>query len=98
MGDPGRHCPFLNRADERCSEHFRLDHLGEAFGQCFDLYHACPTYQELLLERQCRRAEAAALLAARGGDPAAAAGAWGWEEAGSHDGRQGTEADGAEAG
>ena len=72
MAHLGHHCPFLNRADERCSAHFRLDHLGDAFEHCFDRYHACPIYEELLLERQVRRAEAA-LRPAVGGP---AAGAW----------------------
>jgi hypothetical protein len=55
----GQHCPFLNRADDRCSTHFRLDHLDEAFDHCFDRYPECAVYQELLLERRVRRAEAA---------------------------------------
>src|SRR5690349_20652918 len=56
----GHHCPFLNRADERCSAHFQLDHLGEAFEHCFDEYAACPIYLELLSERRFRRSLAAA--------------------------------------
>src|SRR5436190_17733564 len=59
MTDRGQHCPFLNRADDRCSTHFRLDRLDEAFDYCFDRYPACAVYQELLLERRVRRAEAA---------------------------------------
>ena len=55
----GQHCPFLNRADDRCSTHFRLDRLDEAFDHCFDRYPACAVYQQLLLERRVRRAEAA---------------------------------------
>ena len=55
----GQHCPFLNRADDRCSAHFRLDRLDEAFDYCFDQYPQCAVYQQLLLERRVRRAEAA---------------------------------------
>jgi hypothetical protein len=50
------HCPFLNRADERCSQHFSLDRLDHAFRYCFDGYHACPVYAQLLTERRERRA------------------------------------------
>jgi hypothetical protein len=57
----GQHCPFLNRADDRCSMHFRLDQLDKAFDHCFDRYPACAVYQQLLLERRVRRAEAAVL-------------------------------------
>lgn len=60
MSDHGHYCPFLNRADARCSTHFQLDHLGAAFEHCFDHYHDCTVYAELLEERQQRRAAAAA--------------------------------------
>ncbi len=56
MSDRGHHCPFLNRADSRCSEHFNLDHLGHAFDYCFGYYDACAVYARLLAERQMRRA------------------------------------------
>lgn len=49
------HCPFLNRADSRCSNHFSLDRLGHAFDHCFGSYKTCPTYLELLVERRVRR-------------------------------------------
>ena len=55
MADRSIHCPFLNRTDSRCAEHFHLDHLQHAFRFCFDRYEACPLYDELLAERQCRR-------------------------------------------
>jgi len=55
MPDQGNHCPFLNRADRRCSEHFSLDHLQHAFKYCFDRYTTCPMYMELLAERRSRR-------------------------------------------
>ena len=55
MPDQGNHCPFLNRADRRCSEHFSLDHLQHAFKYCFDRYTTCPMYMELLSERRSRR-------------------------------------------
>jgi hypothetical protein len=84
--EPESHCPFLNRTDERCSTHFRLDHLRQAFDHCFDRYHACPVYRELLVERRLRRTAASAVLQVRsamaagdgGFDPAADAG-WAWE-------------------
>lgn len=69
----GNHCPFLNRTDERCAEHFSLDELEYAFNHCFGQYRACAAYQELLAERQTRRALAyaaqGAAVAAGAGDP-----------------------------
>lgn len=56
MSDAAQHCPFLNRADARCAEYFRLDHLHHAFKHCFDRYVACPVYLERLVERRVRRA------------------------------------------
>jgi hypothetical protein len=56
------HCPFLNRSDQRCSEMFNLDHLQHAFKFCFDDYHECPMYAQLLAERQGRRAFASARM------------------------------------
>jgi hypothetical protein len=56
MTDHGRHCPFLNRADARCSKHFSLDHLGHAFDYCFGYYEGCGVYLQLLAERRVRRA------------------------------------------
>ena len=53
----GEHCPFLNRADDRCSANFSLDHLQHAFHHCFGTYQACPVYYELLAERRERRGE-----------------------------------------
>ena len=58
------HCPFLNRADERCGPHFHLDKLGHAFAYCFGRYKTCPHYLELLVERRVRRLTAAATAAA----------------------------------
>ena len=49
------HCPFLNRPDDRCAEHFHLDDLGHAFAYCFDHYAACPVYVERLVERRVRQ-------------------------------------------
>ena len=64
------HCPFLNRADRRCAEHFSLDRLGHAFEFCFDAYKTCPTYLQLLVERQVKRVSGGAGVAAavKGGD------------------------------
>ena len=56
MTEQGRHCPFLNRADNRCSEHFSLDQLGHTFDYCFGYYEGCAVYLELLVERRVRRA------------------------------------------
>jgi hypothetical protein len=55
MSDRGVYCPFLNRADSRCSHHFSLDRLEHAFEHCFGKYQSCPTYLELLVERRVRR-------------------------------------------
>jgi hypothetical protein len=53
------HCPFINRADERCSEHFHLDDLNHAFDFCFDRFKRCPVYKERLGEwRLSKRAGA----------------------------------------
>ena len=55
--DRNEHCPFLNRADSRCGEHFHLDQLDHAFEFCFDRYTSCPTYLERLVERRLRQDE-----------------------------------------
>jgi hypothetical protein len=55
MADQGNHCPFLNRADGRCSTFFSLDRLDHAFEYCFGEYQQCPVYLELLVERRVRR-------------------------------------------
>ena len=59
MSQRAVHCPFLNRSDVRCSSHFSLDHLSDAFDQCMGAYQACPVYLELLAERRERRGELA---------------------------------------
>lgn len=51
------HCPFLNKSDARCSDHFHLSNLEHAFEYCFDRYQACPVYLERLVERRVRRIE-----------------------------------------
>jgi hypothetical protein len=53
--DDDHHCPFLNRADERCSPHFHVDALDHAYAFCFGRYKLCPHYLELLVERRVRR-------------------------------------------
>ena len=58
--DREQHCPFLNRADHRCSAFFSIERLQHAFEHCFDAYRSCEVYHELLAERQSRRSEAAA--------------------------------------
>ena len=74
MPKRGEHCPFLNRADDRCSANFSLDHLQHAFHHCFGKYHACPVYYELLAERRERRGESLVLTAAAWDDVTAAPG------------------------
>jgi hypothetical protein len=58
MTEQANHCPFLNRTDARCSNHFSLDSLGHAFAYCFGQYQECPEYSELLAERRERRHDA----------------------------------------
>ena len=60
MHDEAHHCPFLNRADVRCSTFFSLDRLDHAFAYCFSSYQSCGVYAELLGERRTRRANACA--------------------------------------
>lgn len=55
MSDHGNHCPFLNRADARCSNFFSLERLDHAFEFCFNEYSQCRVYLELLVERRVRR-------------------------------------------
>jgi hypothetical protein len=55
MPTKAQHCPFLNRADPRCSEAFNIDKLDHAFKYCFGRYTACPLYLELLIERRVKR-------------------------------------------
>ena len=59
MSERDIHCPFLNRADTRCSPQFSLNHLPAALSQCLGAYQSCPVYLELLLERRVRRQMAA---------------------------------------
>jgi hypothetical protein len=55
MAERESHCPFLNRADYRCSNHFSLDKLDRAFDHCFGEYQSCSTYREMLDERHSRQ-------------------------------------------
>ncbi len=61
------HCPFLNRADYRCSNHFSLDKLDRAFDHCFGEYQACGTYIEMLNERRGRQPSEGHLVASHAG-------------------------------
>ena len=54
-----QHCPFLNRADARCSDAFSIEKLDHAFKYCFGRYTYCSVYMELLIERRLRRSAAA---------------------------------------
>jgi hypothetical protein len=58
MTQQNLHCPFLNRTDARCSDHFSLESLGHAFTFCFGKYQQCPVYGEMLAERRQRRQNA----------------------------------------
>lgn len=49
------HCPFINRADARCSEHFHLDDLNHAFEYCFGRFKRCAVYGERLGEWRLRK-------------------------------------------
>jgi hypothetical protein len=62
MSELGQHCPFLNRTDARCADHFRLEDLPHAFRYCFGRYKACPTYLELRIERRQRLIDQEQLL------------------------------------
>ena len=66
MSDREHHCPFLNRADHRCSAHFSIEGLQHAFEHCFHAYKSCHVYGQLLLERQSRRTQAAASAVSAG--------------------------------
>jgi hypothetical protein len=52
------YCPFLNRADERCSGHFNLDGLEQAFAHCFGDFDSCPHHGELSREHTTSEARA----------------------------------------
>ncbi len=58
MSQRAHHCPFLNRADDRCSNNFSLDRLDRAFDHCFGSYARCAVYAELLSERRMLRSSA----------------------------------------
>ncbi|MGF1632595.1 MAG: hypothetical protein ACFCVE_01990 [Phycisphaerae bacterium] len=55
-----RHCPFLNRDDDRCASSFSMGSLEHLFQRCFRNFATCPAYQEMLAERQESRAKAKA--------------------------------------
>ena len=45
-------CPFIDLNDTRCSTHFTLGRLDEAFDLCLNHQHrSCPTYHRLQRER-----------------------------------------------
>lgn len=79
-------CPFIDLNDTRCSTHFTLGRLDEAFDLCLNHQHrSCPTYSRLQRERygtvgvpkeQGRRV----VLTLNGGSPrhAGRLGATGW--------------------
>jgi hypothetical protein len=72
MSDRGHQCPFINRGDTRCSHNFTLDRLEQAYDLCFNSYHACPVFVELLAERRIRRGENISITARKVAHAAAA--------------------------
>jgi hypothetical protein len=67
MSNHESHCPFLNRADSRCANHFSLDKLDRAFDHCFGAYQSCPTYSEMLSERRDRQSAEGHRVTSHGG-------------------------------
>ena len=58
-------CPFIEKADRRCSAYLTMRELDRAFARCADRYANCPVFQELIVHEHERcRAEAPAALAA----------------------------------
>ncbi len=43
-------CPYANKSDTRCANHWTLRNLFQAFSQCADRYTACPVYRALKQE------------------------------------------------
>ena len=50
-----RHCPFLNREDDRCAPQFSVGHLDHVFDRCCGDYAGCDAYREQLAERAAAR-------------------------------------------
>lgn len=73
MSDRGHQCPFINKADTRCSHNFTLERIEQAFEHCFSSYHACPVFVELLAERRIRRGDNITITARNVAHAAAAA-------------------------
>jgi hypothetical protein len=48
------YCPFINRADKRCSAHFSIDALEQAFAHCFGDYLSCAHHAQLNDEQAMR--------------------------------------------
>ena len=44
-------CPFINKADNRCANHWTLNNIMQAFGHCADSYTTCPVYRKMLVEQ-----------------------------------------------
>lgn len=43
-------CPFVDKADVRCSAHLTFRNLFSAFEHCADRYNCCRVYGELMHE------------------------------------------------
>jgi hypothetical protein len=50
-GSQSSPCPFINLNDARCSDHFTLGRIEQAFGVCLDRHRACATYHHMRWER-----------------------------------------------
>ena len=52
-------CPFVNKNDSRCANHWTLYNITQAFLHCADRYATCPAYKELIADdRTSRQADA----------------------------------------
>lgn len=59
-------CPFIDKAEARCSDHLTLRNVSRAFAHCANRYTACPVYQKLFADKTNheRVAKISGLLAA----------------------------------
>lgn len=67
-GVTGGECPFVDRADARCSVHLTMGGIGYAFDHCFDDFAACPVHAELALEGRGEGAEGRSAVGGGGED------------------------------
>ena len=43
-------CPYVNRADHRCSTRFSLGKIDQTFSMCFGAFQGCPQYHRIHAE------------------------------------------------